>query len=292
MGGSVDLIVTSPPYWVRPDDPLLAPALLRDGEQGTPEDYQGLLDLLSRCFTECYRVLKPGGIACVNVASTIVKDRLYPLPYHLVPLLEKVGFVMKESIIWRRWRGWDHRGGVLIQKPYPGYFFPNRVHEYVLVFSKPGPPIYQGRTQDERQRCRVPVDALLFHEINNDMWNILPVQPLRRTQTPEGLRHPCPFPEELAYRLIALYSYAGDLVLDPFTGSGTTAKVAHLLSRRFVGYEVNPAFIALAQERLKETAIERQKKVARFVAVEEFLKGRARPKSSPVNPSPYARKRA
>lgn len=273
--GTVDLIVTSPPYWVRPDDALLAPALLRDKEQGTPTDYDELLALLSRCFAECYRVLKPGGVACVNVASTIVKERFYPLPYHLVPVLEKLGFVMKESIIWRRWRGWDHRGGVLIQNPYPGYFRPNRVHEYVLVFEKPGPPIYRDRSQEEREASRIAVDALLFHEISNDTWNILPVQPLQRTKTVEGFRHPCPFPEELAYRLITLYSYIGDQVLDPFTGSGTTAKVAHLTDRRFVGYEVNPAFRALAQERAKQPNLARQKKVARFVEVEEMLRSRA-----------------
>jgi modification methylase len=270
--GSVDLMVTSPPYWVRPDDPLLAPATLKDGKDDTPANYDALLSLLSRCFAECFRVLKPGGIACVNVATTIVDGRFYPLPFHLVPVLEKVGFQMKESIIWRRWRGWDKRGGILIQNPYPGYFRPNRVHEFVLIFEKPGPPIYKGRNEREREASRIAVDALLLHEVNNDIWNVLPVQPQTRIKTPEGLPHPCPYPEELAYRLITLYSYRGDLVLDPFTGSGTTAKVARLTGRNFVGYEVNPAFTALARQRVQEPTLARQRRVCRFIPVEEVEK--------------------
>jgi modification methylase len=269
---SVDLIVTSPPYWVSPQDRLLAPALLKDRMDATPADYPALLDLLARCFAECLRVLKPGGICCVNVASTIVKEQFFPLPYHLVSHLESVGFRVKDTIIWRRWRGWDHRGGIVIQNPYPGYYRPNRVHEYVLIFEKPGPPIYRERTEEERQASRIPIDALLFHEINNDIWNILPVQPQSRLRAANGQPHPCPFPEELAHRLITLYSYTNELVLDPFSGSGTTAKIAHLTARRFVGYEVNPAFRALTQARIQERTIDRQRRVCRFVPVETVEK--------------------
>ncbi len=263
---SVDLIVTSPPYWVAPDDIGMVPAQLKDSAGGTPQSYEELLTLLSRCFAECFRVLKPGRVCAVNVATTLVDGTFYPLPFHLVPLMELLGWRMKEDLIWRRWRGWDKRGGVVIQKPYPGYFYPNRIFEYVLLFTKPGgPPTYANRTEAEREESRIPVDDLLLHELNNNIWNILPVQPQRRAMGKDGTQHPCPYPEELAYRLITLYSYKGDVVLDPFTGSGTTLKVANLTGRRWVGYEPNPNFRRLAKERIRtEAAIQRQRRITRF----------------------------
>lgn len=262
--GSIDLIVTSPPYWVDPNDKLLQSALLKDRQSAVPQSYEALLDFLCQCFTECWRVLKPGGFAAVNVASTRIKGKMYPLPFDLTVRLLQRGWVLQEEFIWRRWRGWDKRGGVVIQNPYPGYFYPNRIFEYVLLLKKPGPPIYEARTEEEREASRITVDALLHHEINNNIWNILPVQPQQRTRGTMGLRHPCPFPEELAYRLVSLYSYMGDMVLDPFSGSGTTAKVAHLLGRRFVGYEVNPDFIELTNVRLSEPGLRRERRVCRF----------------------------
>jgi site-specific DNA-methyltransferase (adenine-specific) len=263
--GSVDLIVTSPPYFVDTRDGFMRPALLReaadvDADTRIPDTYEALIGLLQRCFGECWRVLKPGGFCCVNVASTLVKGKLYPRPFDLAVRLRDAGWVLREEIIWRRWRGWDKRGGVVIQKPYPGYWFPNRVFDYVLVFKKPGGvPIYQGRTDEEKEASRVRVDDLLFHEVNNNIWNILPVQPGSK----KG--HPCPFPEELPARLIELYSYTGDLVLDPFTGSGTTGRVAIMLDRKFVGYEVNPDFARLARQRLEDTSpLRRERRVCRF----------------------------
>jgi modification methylase len=267
--GSVDLIVTSPPYWVDPEDPLLKNALLQDGERRTPDSYGALLSFLSECFAECWRTLKPGGFACVNIASTRVKGKLYPLPFDLSVRLLASGWELQDEIVWRRWRGWDKRGGVVIQHPYPGYFYPNRVFEYVLVFRKPGPPIQEGRSEEAREASRIAVDHLLLHEVNNSIWNVLPVQPRSRARSAAGVSHPCPFPDELAYRLVTLYSYVGDRVLDPFAGSGTTGKVARLTGRRFVGYEVNPAFLALAQERITEPTVRRERRVCRFEELPE-----------------------
>ena len=262
--GSVVLVVTSPPYWVAPDDKLLGPALLKDHEGSTPQSYEELLALLDRCFEEVRRVLKPGGFACVNVASTLVKGKLYPLPFDLSARLTRAGWELREEIIWRRWRGWDRRGGVLIQQPYPGLFYPNRVFEYVLVFKKPGPPIYQDRAEPEKEASRVPIDVLFVKEVANTIWTILPEHQSRKRGG-----HPCPFPEELAYRLITLYSYKNDLVLDPFTGTGTTAKVSRLTGRRFVGYEANPHFAQVARDRLWETDLRREKRVCRFELLSE-----------------------
>lgn len=257
--GSVDLVVTSPPYWVSPDDKLLQPALLKDGNGITPQTYDELLVLLDRCFAEVMRVLKPGGFICVNVASTLVKGKLFPLPFDLSIRLLRSGWELREEIVWRRWRGWDRRGGVAIQNPYPGYFYPNRSHEWVLVFAKPGPPIYKGRTEGEREASRLAMDYLFCAEVNHTLWHILP-EPIPKRRG----GHPCPFPEELAYRLVTLYSYQGELVLDPFTGTGTTGKVARLTERCFVGYEANPDFARVARARLQETEIRRARQVPRF----------------------------
>ena len=270
--GSVSLVVTSPPYWVSPEDTAMAPALLRNAGGGVPGDYAALLDLLSRCFAEVWRVLKPGGFACVIVASTIVSGTVYPLPFDLLVRLRDVGWQVKEDLVWRRWRSWDRRAGSLLKQPYPGYFFPNRVHEHVLILKKPGAPIYAGKHDDQKWGSAV-LDAVeaarpeasagkAFYtgEMASSIWNISPVIPQKKSGN-----HPCPFPEELAFRLISLYSYRGDVVLDPFTGSGTVAKVAHRLGRRFTGYEINPAFAAVAKQRVLDgTPVKRERKVARF----------------------------
>jgi site-specific DNA-methyltransferase (adenine-specific) len=286
--GRVDLIVTSPPYWVDPQDPGMQPCLLRSdksdptsagGATDTPDTYAGLLDLLCRCFAECQRALKPGGFCCVNVASTRVSGSLYPLPFDLAVRLIAMGWVLEEDICWRRWRGWDSRGGVVIQNPYPGYFRPNRVWEHVLVFRKPGPPIYRGRTPEEKEDSRIATeDPLLPREINHDMWHVLPVHPRRRHD------HPCPYPEELPARLIELYTYKDDLVLDPFAGSGTTGRVARLLGRRFLGYEVNPKFAHLARQRLEDASpLRRERRVCRFETLPRFTNA-----TGPESPYPIA----
>lgn len=260
---TVDLIVTSPPYFLETSDALMSPSLLRSEAGETPDTYPALLDMLARCFTECFRVLKPGGFCVVNVASTRVRGTLYPLPFDLAVRMRLAGWELREEIIWRRWRGWDRRAGSLIKRPYPGYFFPNRLFEYVLVFAKPGPPIFTGRSDAARAASRIPTDLFYAREVANNVWNILPVLPSQK----QG--HPCPFPDELPARLIELYSYRGDLVLDPFTGSGTTAKAARLLSRRFVGYEPNPGYLRLARARLKEPELRRERRVCRFETLTE-----------------------
>lgn len=243
--GCVDLVVTSPPYWNSIDyaQHTTDPTQWYRTRQGGP--YEEYRDWLRRCFREVARVLKPGGHCSVVIGTVLYKGEYYPLPYHFVGLMEDLGLALAQDIIWHKVTGGVKRAGVTIQNPYPGYYYPNLMTEFILVFRKPGPPLSQNRPETERERDRIPIDDLFKHELANNIWHIAPVPP-------NTLDHPCPFPEEIPYRLIRLYTYQGDLVLDPFAGSGTTLKVARHLGRRAVGYEVAETYVRRASARLRE----------------------------------------
>ena len=149
------------------------------------------------------------------------------------------------------------RAGVTIQNPYPGYYCPNIMTEYILIFKKPGERIYKNRTKTEKEENKIPIDDLFTKELANNIWHIAPVPP-------NQYDHPCPFPEEIPYRIMKLFSYAGDLVLDPFLGIGTTIKVANVLHRRWVGYEINEKYIKISEQRLNEPLFLRNQLIARF----------------------------
>ena len=126
--------------------------------------------------------------------------------------------------------------------------------EYILVFRKPGPKIYRDRTPAEKAAAEFMIDTLFTLETANNIWHIAPVPP-------GTIDHPAPFPEEIPYRLITLYSYPGDLILDPFSGSGQTLKVAHALKRNYLGYETLSKYIDLANRRINQPLSLRQKQL-------------------------------
>ncbi len=134
--------------------------------------------------------------------------------------------------------------------------------EYILVFRKPGEKrMYVGRTMKEKKRDAMNVDAVFTRDIANNIWHIAPVPP-------NQLPHPCPYPEELAYRLIRLFSYTGDLVLDPFAGIGTTLKVAEWAKRNWVGYELKKEYIRYAKKRIPQPVTLRKQLIAEFAKIE------------------------
>lgn len=246
---SVSLTVTSPPYWNAIDYDRHAEDTrqnyrTRQYENGY-RDYEEYLDWLEQIFKEVYRVTKPGGFCAVVIGTVLLEGRLYPVPFDFVARLSRQEWEFHQDIIWHKCTAGVRRAGVAIQKPYPGYYYPNIMNEYILVFRKPGPKIYEGRTAEEKEEATYSINRLFTMDIANNIWHIAPVPP-------NTIPHPAPFPEEIPYRLIQLYSYLGDLVLDPFVGSGQTIKVAHHLGRRYVGYEVIPQYVALAEQRLTE----------------------------------------
>jgi len=219
----VDLMVTSPPYCSGKDyDPDI-----------TLDEYLGLLE---RVFREVYRVLKHGGRAAVNIANLGRKPYL-PLHAHVALLCQEIGFLMRGEIIWDKgtmsgscaWGSWRSPANPVLRD----------THEYILVFSK---GTFRHGAAGEREASLGRDEFLTYTQ---SIWRFPP-------ERAKQVGHPAPFPLELPLRLIRLYTYTGDLVLDPFLGSGTTAVAARKSGRRFVGYETEPEYVRLAQERLHE----------------------------------------
>ena len=242
--GSVTLTVTSPPYWNAIDYDVHA----RDGAdqwyrsrqyaQGF-DSFEQYLDLMDRVFAETLRKTRPGG-ACAIVVGTVLNDGNHiPLPHILTDRIQNLGWIFGQDIIWNKTTGGVKRAGSAIQNPYPGYYYPNIMTEYILVFRKEGPPI-------EPHPAPHPLDFPNTHLDDGDsVWHIAPVPP-------QTLEHPCPFPEEIPHRLILRHSGVGDLVLDPFLGSGQTTKVAVRLDRRAAGYDLQPEYVQYATRRMWE----------------------------------------
>ncbi len=263
----VALTVTSPPYWNAIDYDIHAANKAehyrtRAYAQGYA-NYTDYLDWLDRVFTEVLRVTKPGGFCAIVIGTVLLDGQHYPVPFDLIARLTRSGWLFHQDIIWHKCTAGVKRAGVTIQKPYPGYYYPNIMTEYILVFRKPGDPIYKERSIATKKRSDYPINKLFTYDIANNVWHIAPVPP-------DQLDHPCPFPEEIPHRLIQLYSYKGELVLDPFTGSGQTTKVAKHLKRKFVGYETIEKYVQLATARLTEDLrIRPQQLIARFEKIDK-----------------------
>jgi DNA modification methylase len=259
---SVALTVTSPPYWNAIDYDIHATDKrqyyrTRRYAQGY-RGYEDYLDWLIRIFSEVLRVTKPGGFCAVVIGTVLLDGELYPVPFDFASRMTKNRWTFHQDFIWHKCTAGVKRAGVSIQKPYPGYFYPNIMNEYILVFQKPGPKIYQTRSETEKEAASYPINRLFTLDIANNIWHIAPVPP-------DTIDHPAPFPEEIPYRVISLYSYPGDLILDPFLGSGQTTKVAKYLGRNAIGYEIIPQYVQLARRRLQEPlALRKQQLVAIF----------------------------
>lgn len=260
--GSVALTVTSPPYWNAIDYDIHSQDETRHYRTRAYgngyADYLDYLDWLQKIFVEVLRVTKPGGFCGVVIGTVLLDGKHYPAPFDAVHRLVESGWEFHQDIVWHKCTAGVKRAGVTIQKPFPGYYYPNIMTEYIIVFRKPGPMIYRGREDGEKGQARFPIDRLFTMDVANNVWHIAPVPP-------NHIGHPAPFPEEIPYRLVQLYSYPGELVLDPFLGSGQTCKVAYHLGRRYAGYEVIAKYADLAEKRIREPlAIRQEQLVALF----------------------------
>ncbi len=230
---SVALVVTSPPYGVG-----------KDSELGVPGDYSQFLGLLGDVFAECRRVLEPGGRIAVNVANLGRKPYRSLSADILRILAEDLGFLLRGEIIWRKaagaggncaWGSWRSPANPVLRD----------VTERILVASKGR--FDRALTPAKRKAAGLPYESTIsaeqFMELTLDVWDF-PAESARR------VGHPAPFPVELPRRLIEMYTYRGDVVLDPFMGSGSTAVACVHSGRRYVGFDVDQAYVDLAEQRI------------------------------------------
>lgn len=236
---SVHLVVTSPPYYNAPFD---YPDLF--------SSYDEFLGLLRRVGREIYRVLQPGRYACFVVQDVRINGKLYPIVSDLIHImLYDVGFEYQEKIIWRKPEGYvriSRRSGVLIQHPYPLYYYPDNIYEEIVIFKKPGEFNKSSIPLDVREKSRVDLGRFQAEKWYLSVWDIRNVLP-----SEEWSKYTAVFPEELVERLIRLYSYVGETVLDPFLGTGTTCVVARRLGRNCIGYEIDLELKEVIEKRLK-----------------------------------------
>ena len=226
--GSVQLVVTSPPYNV--GKPYENP--VQNGRH--LENLEEYLVFLKDVWEECVRVLCHGGRLAVNVASTW-RQPYIPLHSHITMQLLELGLLMRGEIIW------DKGASVGVSTAWGSFARASNptlrdVHEYVLVFSK-------GSLKLESGGRNSGISNSDFVEWTKSIWRF-------STESPQRVKHPAPFPEELPRRLILLYTNEGDVVLDPFMGSGTTAAAAAKEGRHYIGYEYEPGYCLASQQRL------------------------------------------
>lgn len=240
---SIQLTITSPPYGNAIDYDLHVSKKNLEYYRGITkvslDDY--LNNLVSVFNEQVYRVTKEGGYCCIVIANEVVNGTLIPLPHLLLSKLVVPDgkWNLHEEIIWHKVTGGTNRYGSFIINPYPKYYRANIMHEFILVLRKGD--VKSGRTQ--RRDILPATHEEWTKEIANSVWHLAPVPP-------GFINHPCPFPEEIPYRLMKLYSYNGDIVLDPFNGSGQTTKVAYKLDRHFLGIDIRQEYVDLALNRL------------------------------------------
>jgi len=246
---SVALVVTSPPYFVGKEyeDEVMLAAKANDPLVTVPGSYGEYLVLLHDVFEECRRVLEPGGRIAVNVAN-LGRRPYRSLSADVIRIMEDLGFLLRGEIIWQKgkttsgscaWGSFRTPSNPVLRD----------TTERIIVASKGR--FDRARTQQERRKKGDPHIATLtndeFVESTIDVWEI-PAESARR------VGHPAPFPVALPLKLIDLYTYEDDLVLDPFMGSGTTLVAARKARRRAVGYDIDQAYVDMAQFRLDKAS--------------------------------------
>lgn len=242
---SIDLIITSPPYFDLKN-------YNHEKQIGIGQSYEKYISNLNEVWAECIRVLIPDGKICINIMPIFLsgdesfnKRRTTKLAItDITNFMEstKKMFLLALYI-------WDKRKITRFSSfgsyPYPPNIFSTFPYEWIIVFSKVG------------KRPKVSIEAKEKSKITQEEWANWAINSIWEMQPAKAktIGHPAPFPEELPFRLIKLYSFYGDTVLDPFAGSGTTLKVAENLGRNAIGYEINPDYIKLIKNRLSRRSL-------------------------------------
>ena len=226
---SVHHMITSPPYNV-------------SKEYDENLSLQEYLSLLREVFSEVYRVLVPGGRAVINIANVGRKPYI-PLATYVNTIMIEIGFLMRGEVIWDKsasagsstaWGSFQSASNPCLRD----------VHEYILIFSKGSFSL--SRTEEEKSEGRInTIEKQEFIDLTKSIWRF-------PTASAKRIGHPAPFPIELPRRSIEFYTYAGDVVLDPFIGAGSTALAALNTGRFYVGFDISQDYIHLANNRIHE----------------------------------------
>lgn len=236
---SVHLVITSPPYWQLKD-------YGSDNQIGFHDSYENYINNLNLVWKECYRVLHNGCRLCVNIGDQFARAVYYgrykviPIREEIIKFCENIGFDYMGAIIWQKVTTSNTTGGgvQMGSYPYPRNGILKLDYEFILVFKKLGDAPKPTKEQKELSK----MTAEEWNTFFAGHWNFA------------GARqsgHIAMFPEELPRRLIKMFSFVGETVLDPFAGSGTTALAAKNTDRNSVGYEINPEFIPIIKEKLE-----------------------------------------
>lgn len=228
---SIHLMVTSPPYNVGKD---------YDDDLSLSE----YLELLESVFEEVYRVLVPGGRACINIAN-IGRKPYIPLHSYIINIMNSIGFFMRGEIIWNKnvgggcaWGSWQSASNPVLRDQ----------HEYILIFSKET----MGRHNPNDNEDTISKEEFL--EYTRSIWTFA-------TESAKKLEHPAPFPTELPYRCIQLYSFKNEIILDPFMGVGSTAIASIEAERKYIGFETEKEYVEKSNKRIKKFLLTDQLKL-------------------------------
>lgn len=265
---SVHLVVTSPPYWTLKE---YAPGN-RD-QMGHFEDYEHFLSELDRVWKECKRVLVGGGRICCVVGDVCIPrkrgGRHYLVPLHsdIQVRARKIGLDCLQPILWHKIANGvteaQGNGAGFYGKPYqPGGIIKNDI-EYILFLRKGG----EYRSTPTLQKALSMLTKQEMKTWQKSIWT-----DLRGVSTRDG--HPAPYPVEVAERLIKMFSFAGDTILDPFAGTGSTSQAAIITGRNSIANEIEPAYVEIARQRMTKAA--RQPRLVGAIEAEVTFDGDAR----------------
>lgn len=239
--GEISLVVSSPPYYNAPFD-----------YPGLFSSYDDYLELLRSVAYQLKKKVAAGRIVALVTDDMLVKGEKFPIVADTTKIFVDAGFRYRERITWLKPKGYvriSKRSGVLLQHPYPMYYYPDNIQESILIFQN---GLYQYKDRKQMTKRDLKKSEINLKEYNKgdlylNTWNITNVLPIKG-RLEEGI---AAFPDEIARRLIMLYSYHGETVLDPFLGSGTTLKVAMEMGRKGIGYELDLELKDIIKKKLK-----------------------------------------
>ncbi len=234
---SVQLIITSPPYWQLKDYGT-------ENQIGFNDSYEDYINNLNLVWSECYRVLSDGCRLCINIGDQFARSVYYgrykviPIRTEIIRFCETMGMDYMGAIIWQKTTTMNTSGGgaVMGSFPYPRNGILKIDYEFILIFKKLGTP--PKVTKEQKQKSRISNEE--WNKYFSSHWNFNGIK---------QFKHIAMFPEELPKRLIKMFSFADETVLDPFVGSGTTSLAAMKLGRNSIGYEINQDFLPVMQEK-------------------------------------------